>query len=94
MNTIKYKVGDKVVCINVKPLSKTGFGPDLTEGKEYTVNAIYSECPDGIYGPGFQHLDVGLITDFETIRSLDTGDKLPITGAAWCHPSRFKLVTI
>lgn len=91
MNTIKYKVGDKVVCINAKPLSKTGFGPDLTEGKEYLVKRIHTEC----HAKGeFQHLHVGLETEFETIRSLDTGDKLPRTSAAWCHPSRFKLVTI
>lgn len=94
MNTIKFKVGDKIVCINAKPLSKTGFGPELEEGKEYEIKAIYTEYADGSVTE-FQHLDVGLITDFEVIHSYDTGNKLPMTGApAWCHPSRFKLAAI
>lgn len=91
MNTIKYNVGDKVVCVNAKPLSKTGFGPDLTEHRQYRVEGIHTEY----HAKGeFKHLDVGLRTKFETIRSLDTGDKLPMIGSSWCHPSRFKLVTI
>lgn len=88
MNTTKFKVGDSVICINEKPLSKTGFGPELTLGKTYPVKKIYTEPA------GFDHLDIGLITDFEVIRSLDTGVELPKTGAAWCHPSRFNLATI
>lgn len=94
MNTTKFSVGDFVLCVNARPLSKTGFGPDLVERTECEVKEIYTEYPDGLGGPEFQHLHVGLITEFEMIRSLDTGKQLPATGQAWCHPSRFEKVSI
>lgn len=93
MNTIKYKVGDKVFCINGKPLSNTGFGPDLTEGQTYQVKYIHEEYSED-QDKTFQHLCVGMETKFEVIRSFDTGAKLPMLGRAWCHPSRFKLASI
>lgn len=95
MNTIEFKIGDTVVCENAKPLSKTGYGPDLIAGKQYEVKRIYTEYSEGMGGPEYQHLDVGLITDFEIIRSLDTGTPLPLKdNIGWCHPSRFKLAAI
>lgn len=40
---------------------------------------------------GNQHLDVGLKSDLNWVKSIETGEELPDGDKIhWCHPSRFE----
>lgn len=84
MNTIKFNVGEKIICVNAGLLPGREKGPKLEADGVYRVLDIHTE-PEG-----FQHLHVGLISHLEYITSQDTGRELPNNGYHWCHPSRFK----
>lgn len=79
-----YKIGDKAIAINNKPLQGNDKAPKLVIDKEYTVKGI---CLDS---KGNQHLDVGLESSLSFIRSWETKEELPNGDEIhWCHPSRF-----
>lgn len=80
-----FKVGDKVVCIIDKALSKSGEGPAVKIGEEYTVKEIITTRGD------HDHLDVGIRSQLGSVSCLETGDIIPRGNiVAWAHPSRFK----
>lgn len=82
-----FKVEDKVKCINVAPLKGNEEAPNLKFDKEYIVKEIILDKE------GNQHLDVGLPSELNYIRSYETKEELPRGKEIhWCHPSRFKLV--
>lgn len=88
MGVEKFKLGDKIKCVNDSPLSGNTVGPDLVIGEEYPVRNI---CIDK---QGNQHIDVGLLSELNYVKSWDTGEELPQGDVIhWCHPSRFTLVT-
>lgn len=87
--------GDRVKCINNRPLSKTGIGPKLESGKVYEVKSILSIGEH-------DHIDVGLPMDIGFVRCLESKpeiflaeqdiDEKPRIHPHWCHPSRFVVV--
>ena len=80
-----YQVGEKVNAKNIKPIGNNTVAPPLVLGKEYEVKGI---CEDS---KGNQHLDVGLESEYNYIRSIETGEDLPDGYKIhWCHPSRFE----
>lgn len=85
MNTLqKFNVGDVITCLNIDPLKGNDVAPPLAENNKYTVLAIVKDAK------GYQHLDVGLKSQYNFIRSAETGEHLPNGDKIhWCHPSRF-----
>ena len=83
-NTIKFEVGEKVQAINVEPLPGKGVAPKLELDRDYEIRQI---CLDK---EGNQHLDVGLVSAYNFVKSYETGEELPNGDSVhWCHPSRF-----
>lgn len=81
---IIYETGDSVTCENTDPLTGNSIAPPLVEKTDYKVLNI---CLDK---QGNQHLDVGLESKYDFIRSHETGEHLPDGDKIhWCHPSRF-----
>jgi hypothetical protein len=79
-----YNVGDTVKAVNNKPLQGNDYAPALEIDKEYPVLEIVLDSK------GNQHLDVGLKSELNYIRSYETEEKLPRGNEIhWCHPSRF-----
>jgi len=85
MNTITvYEIGDDVTVENVKPLGNNEHAPELKLGEKKKVKDIFVDSK------GFQHLDVGLKSYLNYVRSFETGETLPKSDEIhWCHPSRF-----
>jgi len=82
-----YNVGDKVKAINNKPLKGNDKAPELVLDQEYPVIGIILDKE------GNQHLNVGLVSDLNYIRSWETKEELPEGDTIhWCHPSRFEKV--
>lgn len=81
-----YTVNDKVVCINIDILPGNEVKPPLELNKEYSIREIILDKR------GNQHLDIGLLSEYNYIRSFETKEELD-RGALihWCHPSRFKI---
>jgi len=80
------EVGDEVICINDGILSKSGIRPPLFVGRGYIILDIVKDSK------GNNHLDVGLLSRFNYVTSLETGESLPNSDKIhWCHPSRFEL---
>jgi len=79
-----FKIGDNVICKNTKPLLGNEVAPPLEEDKEYPVKGITLDSK------GNQHLDVGLESIYNWIKSHETEEELPDGNKIhWCHPSRF-----
>lgn len=82
----QFNVGDTLKANNNSPLSGNSIAPPLIIGDEYTVKGIT------IDRKGNQHLDVGIPSEYNYIRSFETKEELPNGDKIhWCHPSRFKL---
>ncbi len=81
------KIGDKVRCINNKPLVGNSIAPYLIVGNEYTILDVVRDSGDNL------HLDVGIVSKWNYISSYETKEHL-INGDLihWCHPSRFELI--
>ncbi len=85
MTDKEFKIGDMTTCVNIEPLEGNEIAPPL-ELKDYPVIGFTYDSQ------GNQHLDVGIISEYNFIRSFETkeeltnGDKIH-----WCHPSRFIL---
>lgn len=89
MNTT-FEVKDVVRAVNIKPLAGNLIAPPLELDKEYVVQSI---CLDS---EGNQHLNVGLTSAHNYVRSFDTEEELPDSSMGkihWCHPSRFVKAT-
>lgn len=82
-----FQVGQKIKAINNLPLEGNSKAPKLIVGDIYEVKEIILDKE------GHQHLDVGLASPFEYVRSWETKEELPKGDSiSWCHPSRFELV--
>lgn len=83
-NKLKNTIGDVLQCVNIEPFEGRTVAPPLELGKEYPVKGIILDKQ------GNQHLDVGLASMYNYIRSIETGEEL-FNGDKihWCHPSRF-----
>ncbi len=85
----RFEIDQVVICINNKVLEGNDYGPSklgLILDKEYRILDI---TEDGEFN---QHLDIGLISDYNYIKSYETKENLPNGDIVqWCHPSRFKL---
>jgi rRNA maturation protein Nop10 len=74
--------------VNVDPLPGKGIAPPLELHQEYTLKDV---CFDKEGNP---HLDVGLPSTVNFVKSYETGEELPDGHKIhWCHPSRFAKVT-
>lgn len=81
-----FEVGNSVICKNNKPLDGNDVAPPLKEDEDYPVKRIFLDKK------GNQHLDVGLVSEYNFIRSYETEEELPDGDKIhWCHPSRFEL---
>lgn len=83
----EYKIGDHVIATNIKPLEGNDKAPKLVIGQTYIVKDITLDSHN------HQHLDVGLISRLNYVRSWETKEELRNGDKVhWCHPSRFELV--
>lgn len=80
-------IGDILTCMNVEPLNGNSVAPPLQFGrKDYPLKNIILD------GAGNEHFDVGLISEYNYVCSIETGEELKDGDKIhWCHPSRFKL---
>jgi len=80
-----FKVGDVIICKNNLPLEGNDKCPDeLVIDRDYEIKQIIQDSE------GNDHIDVGLWSDFNFIRSYETKEELPHGDTIhWCHPSRF-----
>lgn len=84
MNKV-FNIGDEVLCVEDRILEGNDYGPEVYKGKTYTIKDI---CLDK---DGNQHLDVGLVSKLNYVRSFETKEELPNGNKIhWCHPSRFE----
>lgn len=79
-----YKIGQVLKAINNLPLEGNKVAPLLIVGETYVIEDIIEDKEDN------QHLDVGILSEYEYIRSWETKEDLPNGDKIhWCHPSRF-----
>lgn len=82
----EFKVGDKITCKNNTILKGLEAAPPLILNEKYTVLQVIQDSK------GNDHLDVGLVSTLNYVRSLETKEDLPDGNKIhWCHPSRFVL---
>lgn len=82
-----YHVDDIVKIINDAPLSGNTIAPSVIIGDEYPVLHIINDSK------GNQHLDLGLKSECNYIRSWETQEELPDGDKIhWVHPSRVEIV--
>ena len=80
----KFQVGQTVKCVNVDRLEGNDAKPPLELNASYPIKQITLDSK------GNQHLDVGLKSEMNYVRSFETKEKLPDGDTIhWCHPSRF-----
>lgn len=80
-----FKIGDEIRCLHASALRGNVFGPTkLVIGNHYFVKNIILDSA------GNQHLDIGMESPYNFIRSYDTKEYLPDGHKIqWVHPSRF-----
>lgn len=82
-----FNVGEHVRVINSNPLKGKEIAPPIVKGNTYTVKQIVLDKD------GNQHLDIGIVSNYNLITSWETGEKLPDGDKIhWCHPARFEKV--
>jgi hypothetical protein len=88
MEKTKFSTGETVKVINAEPLKGNEIAPPLMVGDKYKVKEIQLDKN------GNQHIDIGLPSAYEFIRSYETGEQLERGNKIhWCHPSRFEVVS-
>lgn len=91
MSTIEgkyvYEVDDEVVITNDAPLVGNEVAPPVIIGDKYKIQHIVYDKKRN------QHLDLGLKSQYNFIRSWETDEELPEGNKIhWVHPSRVELV--
>ena len=82
-----YHVEDKVKCRNDAPLSGNTVAPPVVIGEEYEIKHIITDKK------GNQHLDLGIPSEYNYIKSWETGEELPDGDSIhWVHPSRVEII--
>lgn len=80
----KFEIGDEITCKDAKPLIGNHICPPLVLGNSYKIKGIVVDKENN------QHLDIGLVSKFNFIRSYQTGEKLPNGDMIhWCSALRF-----
>lgn len=83
----EFNVGDLVKINNDSPLSGNTVAPPVTIGDLHIVKHIVLDRK------GNQHLDLGLKSEYEFIRSWETGEELPDGDKIhWVSPWRVEIV--
>lgn len=84
---MKFEIGQRIECVNSTPLRGNDVAPAVKVGKTYYIANIVEDSK------GNQHLDVGLPSSVNYVRSFETKEELPKGNIIhWCHPSRFVIV--
>lgn len=79
-----FEIGQTVKCIKTEPFPGKQVAPPLFKDSEYQIKGIILDKE------GNQHLDVGLISQYNYITSIETEEELKDGDVIhWCHPSRF-----
>lgn len=79
----KINKGDVLFVVNTMPLPGNDVAPPLKEIKYIASEVIECDCRQ-------QHIDVGLLSEYNYIRCYTCKKELPNGNAIhWCHPSRF-----
>jgi hypothetical protein len=87
MEKVIFEKGQEVKCINTKALPGNEVAPPLDLETNYKINEIVLDSA------GNQHLDVGLKSKYNWVKSFETSEDLPNGDTIhWCHPSRFELI--
>lgn len=82
-----FKEGEEVTPTYFGPLPGTKIAPPIVPGAEYIIKKIH------IDKEGNQHLDLGIKSQYNYIRSYETKEELPDGDKIhWCHPGRVELV--
>lgn len=85
-NYPKFEVGQTIIAKNNQPLPGNEIAPPLVVNQEYQIKTIIRDSK------GYPHLDVGLVSKVEYVRSWETKERLYEGHKIhWCHPSRFDL---
>lgn len=80
----KITKGDTLFVVKTEPLEGNDVAPPLKLNEKHTAAEVY-EC-----SCGQQHIDVGLLSEYNYIRCYTCEKELPNGDAIhWCHPSRF-----
>lgn len=80
-----YEDGDDVEIINIDPLPGNTIAPPLKMGEKGKVKNITVDTA------GNQHLDLGIISEYNYISSYETDEHLAGGDVIhWVHPSRVK----
>lgn len=81
------KKGDSLRVVNDKYLPGNDVKPDLKEGEIKTAEDVYyCKC-------GEEHIDVGLISEWNYISCYKCDEQLPLGDRIhWCHSSRFEVI--
>ncbi len=88
MAKVVFKVGDTVQVVNTKELEGNDNAPPVVMDAKYPVEGIT------IDSAGNQHLDLGLKSTLNYVRSWETKEELPHGNKIhWVHPSRVILVS-
>lgn len=70
----------------IEPLKGNDNAPPLTIGEVLPCKKITLDSQ------GNQHIDVGIVSELNYVRSYETKEELPDGDKIhWCHPSRFEL---
>lgn len=80
----QFNKGDALKCVNVKPLTGNSIAPMLEMDKVYKVDKTFvCKC-------GELHLDVGLISELNSVTCFKCRQDLPGGDVHhWAHSSRF-----
>ena len=82
-----FEKGQSVRVVKTDKLPGNTIAPPLQQGE---IKEIISVCTDS---KGHQHIDVGIPSKYNFIRSFETKEELPQGDKIhWCHPSRFELI--
>lgn len=80
-----FEVGEIVEVFNIEPLPGNDKAPALILGEKYKILKIILDSQ------GNQHLDLGIVSNLNYVRSYETKEDLPDGNKIhWVHPSRVK----
>lgn len=83
----KIEIGNNLRVVNADPLPGNEVAPPIDKNDIYPCLNIIEDSQ------GNQHIDIGIASMYNYIRSHETKEELPNGDKIhWCHPSRFEVV--
>lgn len=80
--------GSIVRCVNAQVMPGRKIGPPLVLNQQYEVKEVLVDKQ------GYEHVDVGLLSEHNYITCFETGEELERGDRVhWCHKSRFEVVS-